>query len=706
MGQTVIPPLPDGFKLDASVPPLPSGYTIDQPTAGESPKQEASFTDRLVGNQGSRFLMGMASPVIAGVQALGNVYDKATQADPKLSDLVTGGSSSGFRPGKFINEKLAELEAKKQRGMEATGSGGFDMMGLLGSLGPASAITNTVTKALPAAASIGSRMAVGATAGGATAAAMPVTNANNDYFTQKAQQVGTGAALGGAVPLVTHALMAAKAAAEPFYEKGREQIIGRALRAASGGQEAQVQQSLQNARELVPGSQPTVAQASGNAGLSAMERAASAINPNVKVAYQGREAAQNAARFKELDSVAGTDTAMEAAIKARKAATSGLIDKVDKSTAEVDPGRTANLLDRMIEKSPGRTQLTSTLTNVKKSLYEDSPITLRGKEAWATVHDFIENGPRVGKADTATLNTLRTVMDRVKNGRIDQEEALAQLKGLSGINQKATDLIDAAKAAVKAPDQRLRSNASELYQGARKNIDDLLNAKAGDGSKVNAAIVRELTIAKKSLDHQINKAEPAYGDFLKGYAQGSKPINQMDVGREIADKSVNKLTGVIQPNAYANALSDKTAQRATGFKKATLEGTMTPEQLNKLQSVKDDIARAVVARNAGGTKGSDTIQNLAYSNIIDRAGIPTFIREFAPTQITGNLMARGADSVYGRANKEIAEKLAMGLLSPQDAFRMMQAAGPSKYAPIIDEIMRRSAAPAGVAGGALVNEKR
>lgn len=630
------------------------------------PAPEASAMDKRLGSWAGRTALGMASPLLAGAQLLG---------------------------GEKGREIVADIEASKRRGMAAEGKEGFDWYGLAGSAIPAAGVARGVSSLLPNMPSTGGRMLQGAAAGGATAALSPVTQPG-DFYTEKVKQTLFGMGIGGLVPLAAQIPGAIKAVAEPFYQRGREAIVGRTLNAASGGQEQQVAQALANARQLVPGSEPTVAQASQNAGISALERAASAVNPEVKVAYQGREAAQNAARQQALQGIAGDENAMAAAVQARKTASQPFMAQVNQSTAEVDPSRTASLIQRIIDRSPGRTQLTNTLAGVKKSLYEDYPLAQRGKDAWDKVGETLKQGP-LGAKDIGTLRDVRTVMDRVKNGRIEAEEALAQLKGMSGKNPAVQSTIDEVKGLMKAPDDRLRSNASELYQGARKNITDLLSAKAGDGSKLNEAISRELTVVLKSLDHQINKAEPAYGKFMSAYAEQSKPINQMDVARAIQDKSINKVTDVVQPNAYANALSDKVAQQSTGFKRATLEGTMTPQQMQTLNAVRDDLSRAVTARNIGGTRGSDTVQNLAYTNMIDRAGVPTFLRELGPAQIAGNLAGRAASTVYGQANRDIANQLAMTMLNPQAAAQAMRAGGPSRFAPLIEALIKQASATGG-----------
>lgn len=443
-------------------------------------------------------------------------------------------------------------------------------------------------------------------------------------------RVAVAGAMQGVVPLAIaggkRLFDTGKSMLEPFYQSGREAIIGRTLNTAAGGQQAQAIQALRNANELVPGSLPTVGQGAQNAGLASLERAASSIDPTVTNAFASRLADQNAARTGVIRSIAGTDADRVFAEQARKTHTAPLLEALKSSQAPVDPSRTVSLIDNLIEQAPGRTQLTNTLKQVRSSLFDESG--------------------------------------------------------------------------------SLRANASQLYQGARKNLTDLLNQKAGDGSKLNEAISRELTVVMKSLDNQIGKAEPAYKQFLADYAEMSKPINRMDVGREIEQKSINKLTDTLQPNAYANALSDKTAQRATGFKRATLEGTMTPEQLAKLQAVKEDLARALTAEKSAGTVGSDTVKKLAYSNLIDRAGVPTFLREFAPTQAMGNILARGADAAYGSANRELSQQLAMTLLDPRKAASLMGQAVPSRMDAMIAELLKRGTPFTGAAAAQLEQERR
>lgn len=520
---------------------------------------------------------------------------------------------------------------------------------------------------------------------GATQAAMqPVATGE----TSRLGNAGFGFLGGAAVPAAGMAIKAAKAGIEPLYDGGRQAIIGRAMRQAAGNNADDVARRLANPSVLVPGSAPTAGEAAESGGIAAMQRAASAIDPE---AYAARGMQQNEARIASLMGIAGDDAARAAAVQARKTATAPLLQQVAESTAEVNPARTVSLIDRIIDRSPGRDKLTNALSSVKDTLFEPYPLQQRGKEAWAAVNDIVTAGPMLGKQDTAMLQTVRTVMDRVKKGAIDGDEALAQLKGLKGINNVAVGALDDAKRYLQMPDMKLRSNAGQLYQGARKNITDILEQRAGDGSKVNEAISRELSIVLKSLDNQINKAEPAFGSYLSAYAKGSQPLNQMDVAAEIAKRSVNPLTNNIRPDAFARSLSDDVAKSATGFKRATLDRTMTPDQLATLNAIKSDLARSVQARDLGRGAGSDTVQKLAMTNLMERSGLPVGLLNMP-------LAGRVGNWAYSEADNQMKQALARAMLNPQEAAMLMRGAVPNQTAQLMGQGLLAAGRPLAVGG--------
>jgi hypothetical protein len=221
----------------------------------------------------------------------------------------------------------------------------------------------------------------------------------------------------------------------------------------------------------------------------------------------------------------------------------------------------------------------------------------------------------------------------------------------------------------------------------------------------NDALARAYTGLQQDLLAGLDELSPAYKAARKVYADMSRPVNQMEVAQAITDKSVNKLTGNLQPNAYANALTDQTAARATGLPSATLGGTMENAQMNSLNSLLMDVQRANAANNVGRGAGSDTVQKLAYTNLLEQSGVPTFLQEFAPAQVAGNLLARGGDALYGRANREMAERLAQAMLDPAEAARLMQMATPAQRNALL-QLAQRGASGLAISAPATANAQK
>jgi hypothetical protein len=298
-----------------------------------------------------------------------------------------------------------------------------------------------------------------------------------------------------------------------------------------------------------------------------------------------------------------------------------------------------------------------------------------------------QNSARVNVlSDMAGTGGARDFAAAERAGTSDQLYGQARATGIDPAALSPEAQANIAKMNARIPESIL-NDAKELAKIKGQPLDDstsldglhyvkmaldgaISKAKAaGDSTKASA-----LTGLQNDFLAGLDNLSPEYAAARSTHAAMSVPVNQMDVAQALLDKSVNPLTETLQPAAYARALNDKTAQAATGFNGATLEGTMTNQQNNLLQSILADVQRSNAANNAGRGAGSDTVQKLAYTNLLDQSGVPTFLRELKPAQIAGNLAARGADVAYGRANKELASQLAQTMLSPADASAAMSAA--------------------------------
>lgn len=567
------------------------------------------------------------SDVGTGAQQLAaGVADFVKPRRQNLSGLVTGKG-----PTSRVDELRAEVAQTRNRDAALMDTGaGFagNLAGNLAMFAPTAMIpgANTVTG--------------GALTGAALSALQPSASGG-----ETAGNMLFGAVAGGAVPAVSRAWQTGRAMAEPFHEAGQNAIVGRALNRAAGNDAAAVAQRLREASqpfvgpsqglprtvmgEYVPGSVPTVGQAAGNPGMASLERAATAINPEVTNAVSNLMRNQNAARVGVLDDMAGSSGARDFFASARDA--------------------TAN------------------------QLYE---------------------------------NAYQRGIDITRNPVTQQFKSKAQISGVKGEITKLMQrpaIQDAVKEA-----RRLAANEGVSMKDMTGSVKGLDYVKRALDDQINKAVGNERRILvdlKSRLLTTIDGLSPDYQAARQTFAGMSRPINQMDVAQEIADKSVNRLTGNLQPQAFARAFSDESVARATGLPSATLANTMSPAQLNAMQSIMLDVQRANAAQTMGRGVGSDTVQKLAYSNILDQAGVPTFLREFAPAQIIGNLGARASDIAYGRANRELGNRMAEIMLDPAAAANAMAGASrPSSN--LMLRLMERPALGMALSAPALTNAQK
>lgn len=445
------------------------------------------------------------------------------------------------------------------------------------------------------------------------------------------EDAGMGAAIGGALPIIGKGAAVAgrmagagtKSLIEPLYEAGQTRILGRALTDAAGSDVQKAMQNLASAPELIAGSLPTAAEAAGVPSIAAMQRAAMAVNPEATNALAARQAAQNEARLGVLHDLAGTGGAKAEAEAVRDA----MAESTYQNAKRKDLARREQAIAEQIAKDQGNIGLGS-----------------------------LGNVPQLSEAQSAAMAIRPTKM----------LELLAQRPAFAGFIQDAKRL-----AANKGFDIGNPLTSIDGLHYIKLAIDDALQPSATNPLGRNAKSA--LMDMKNQLVTEMDKVSPVYGVAREAYQEFSKPINQMAVGEELL-KTVRPLDNKIMAGQFAKRLNDETAQAATGFKGATLENTLTPEQLQNLRNVQQDLARSNFADTAGRGVGSNTVQNLAYSNMLNQAGVPTMLRGLSGSQVLGNLASKAGDVVYGKANKQMSQRLAEALMSPQETLKLMQAA--------------------------------
>ena len=209
--------MPDGrvgrFEVPDGTKPEQAQSMIEQ-HIGAQPDAAPQTQPQLVpqATTASRIGKGLADTVEGPAQLLYNMLPQGVQqaGDTFNNWLADKGIPVARVPQGGLNELVGQNEKSYQDSRAAAGESGFDGMRLAGNvISPANLLV--ASKAMKAA-TLPMKMLAGGAASATQSAMMPVTQ--GDFWSEKGKQVGTGAAVGAALPvvgrLVPHRTEAAK----------------------------------------------------------------------------------------------------------------------------------------------------------------------------------------------------------------------------------------------------------------------------------------------------------------------------------------------------------------------------------------------------------------------------------------------------------------------------------------------------------------
>jgi hypothetical protein len=563
----------------------------------------------------SRFLAGAGKAMTDVGRGTGQLIreglDSVIPAERNIQSTIRGVPNQSFAeriglPGRTDADYNQQLD----KPLMNTGAG------IGGNVAGGVAMALPAALAGPAGATIGAQAGIGALQG----ALQPVGTKDS-----RLQNIGVGGVAGAALPTAMRAAKVLKAGlVDPFTEAGRTRIVGGALnRAASDPVEAAA--NLEMVRGATPGFNPTAGQASNDAGIASVERAARAIDP---AGFGDVDSTQRAALVNALRSVAKTPEDRAAAVGARDDAAKSLYGRAFDS-------------DKM-----------------RQSLAQDAAA---------------QRAPFSGVGLSQPAEDLATPGLRELVKRPIVKDAAAQAKAM------------AANFGVQLDDP-LQSLQGLHY--IKLALDDMAQPSAANalGRNANAAVNN----TREALTKELEKVAPLYGNARQTFADMSKPINQMDIGQELTNRFVPPLAdGMAVPfssraASLAGALrnGDKLAQNVTGLKGATMGGVMEPGQMDLLRGVVSDSQMKAAAETAGRGVGSDTVQKMAMSNLIDQAGLPSWIGALAPLRSVGGMARTAGDFLMTKNDETMRHLLADVLKDPARAAGAMKKAGvsPTKFA--------------------------
>lgn len=561
------------------------------------PLRQATRTG-VLGSRETGLAYGAAKPFIGlaqlGMSAAERAFGTPEDSQP-MSQRVAGG--------------LQQFEAARDE------AGGSSIPVIAGQMLPFSAAARTIS----AAPTILGRVGQGLVGGGIAGAVEPVTNPDVGFGAAKTAQVATGAAVGPATTLLGGLGTAISRRFNNRFLDGANLEAGGIANVLVGDRRPQVLAALGGPTRpapitpfppndrFVPLSQRSVLPATQQVGsLTAAQAAAPARSAEFSALGQRAEvgrpsefmdvaAAQNQARAQDIARIAGTPEEMAAAQLARRSATEPLYQAAEASDLPVDALKTVRLVDKLIAKRQGRPQVTSVLNNVRETMFESYPYQQRARDSWNAVRASISS---YRGAAPQELQAARKTLNAVKNFDIDPFTAIVRLRALRPQDQAAREQIQAAITNLEIPDAVVTQNAQQLINASR-NIGDLLDARDLTGKKINTAVSKELTVLRRSVDQQIARAVPEFGEAQRLFSDLSRPIDRMNIGRYLQDRLIPALNdaGASLPNrasVFATAMRDlsENVAPATGFKRGGgLIDMMTPDEMATIQRIGSGLAR-------------------------------------------------------------------------------------------------------------------
>lgn len=614
-------------------------------------------------------MFGAGSPIARTLK--GAVVDPALAINQILAN--TGLFGQDVKAG--ANQLVRNVEAATTAGRERVGSTGFDPYQLLGGVvSPANKLVGLAQAPATVATGIMPTVARSAATGAGLAALQPVAAPDSEFATKKLEQMTTGAILG---PLVEGGVKGIGSLADKLKgltPSGRTEFMRKNLNELAGPERTKVIEALQDAKELVSGSRPTVAEAISDIP-SAVELMAAQKKLSTQSGIAGkfveRTAEQQAARVRALQGISGTE-AERAALAAERSAVTGPMRETALDQANVAAPIFTRLEKEISDKfnSLAAAEQTAGMTGLASATQQATAIA--GKPGWLSAGDIASDAAKRSQAYKGLASNLR------------QEAQLKQFQ-LQSLEQngffplRASDITDQLDTAIRGTasdqsktvlqalkdkiiskaDENGMVNSRDMYENVRKTSNQEIAKLLGLGDQYASGGIPEqaakaLGNAKSFIDSALNKSsEGLWSKYLNSYADYSNKLNRMEIGNYLSNKLQTPLEKE-RAGAFATAVENAagTIKKSTGIPRFDkLSDVLTTQEVGAVNSVLADLKRSAKADELARKVGE---QEAGLPNIT--AEIPSLLnRAFTIGKAALEYLQRGNAKEY---NNKMAELMA------------------------------------------------
>ena len=602
--------LPDGLSNEQAIAKI-QGYLGKTVT----PEPVAAPVSNL------ELMFGAGSPIARTIK--GAVVDPALAVNQLLAS--TGLFGKDIKQG--ATQLVSDVEKATTEGRARVGSSGFDPYQMLGNVvSPVNRLVG-VTQAPLQGAGLMANIARSGSTGAALSALQPVNAPVEQFAERKLEQMATGFVLGPIVEGGVKAVGGLLNTLKGLTPTGRQEFMQKQLNELTGPDRTKVIEALRDAKELVTGSRPTVAQAISDIP-SAVELAAaqSKLASKAKVAgqFQERLVEQQAARAREIQSVAGTEVQKTALIAEREGVTTPMREAALEQVNLAGPIFTKlekEISDKFnslaaAEQTSGMTGLAAT---IQKSLAE------KGQPGWLSAGDIASEAAGRAKAYKELAGTLRgeAQLKQFQLNSLEQngffplratdltEQLDKAIRGTVSDQSKAV-LQGIRDKVVSKADENGLLNSRDVYENIRKisnqDVAKMLNLGdqyASGGIPQQAA--KALGNAKQFIDASLNKSSDGlWSKYLTSYADYSKKLNRMEVG-DYLSKSLNTPLGKETAGEFATAVENAagTIKKSTGIPRfEKLSDVLSSSEVSSVNNVLADLKRDSKAKELARKVGA------------------------------------------------------------------------------------------------------
>jgi hypothetical protein len=620
-------------------------------------------------------MFGAGSPIARTIK--GAVVDPALAVNQLLAS--TGLFGQDIKRG--ATQLVSDVEQATTEGRARVGSSGFDPYQTLGNvISPVNRLVG-VTQAPLQGAGLMANIARSGSTGAALSALQPVNAPVEQFAERKLEQMATGFVLGPVVEGGVKAVGGLLNTLKGLTPTGRQEFMQKQLNELAGPDRTKVIEALRDAKELVSGSRPTAAQAISDIP-SAVELAAaqSKLASKAKVAgqFQERLVEQQAARAREIQSVAGTEAQRAAVIAKREEVTTPMREAALEQTNLAGPIFTK--LEKEISdkfNSLAAAEQTSGMTGLAATLQQ--AVATKGQPGWLSAGDIASEAAGRAKAYKELAGTLRgeAQLKQFQLNSLEQNgffplrasDLTDQLdKAIRGtVSDQSKAVLQGIKdKVVSKADENGLLNSRDVYENIRKisnqDVAKMLNLGeqyASGGIPQQAA--KALGSAKQFIDASLNKSSDGlWSKYLTSYADYSKKLNRMEVG-DYLSKSLNTPLGKESAGEFATAVENAagTIKKSTGIPRfEKLSDVLTPKEVASVNNVLADLkrdskakelARKVSALDIGGPeilKEAPQLLNRTYTvmkaavEYLQRGNAEAYNRQMAELMMNPGALAQ------------------------------------------------------------------